>query len=86
MNISLTPELEKLVKNKLESGMYHTASEVVREGLRLLKDRDSFREVQLNELKADLDAGLADLRRSRVVELDAKAIKAEARRRRKASK
>lgn len=86
MNISLTPELEKLVKHKLESGMYHTASEVVREGLRLLKDRDSFREVQLNELKADLDAGLADLRRGRVVELDAKAIKAEARRRRKASK
>jgi antitoxin ParD1/3/4 len=40
MNISLTPELEKLVSDKVKGGMYQTASEVVREGLRLLKERD----------------------------------------------
>ena len=40
MNVSLTPELEQLVHDKLESGMYQTASEVVREALRLLPRPD----------------------------------------------
>lgn len=51
MNVSLTPELERLVSEKVETGMYQTASEVVREGLRLLKDRDD------RELRADVRAG-----------------------------
>ena len=40
MNVSLTPELEALVNEKVRSGLYQTASEVVREALRLLKSRD----------------------------------------------
>jgi antitoxin ParD1/3/4 len=40
MNVSLTPELEELVNLKVRSGLYQTASEVVREALRLLKQRD----------------------------------------------
>ena len=40
MNVSLTPELEALVNEKVRSGLYQTASEVVREALRLLKLRD----------------------------------------------
>ena len=43
MNVSLTPELEQFIGRKVESGMYQTASEVVREGLRLLKKRDEDR-------------------------------------------
>jgi antitoxin ParD1/3/4 len=38
MNISLTPELEKFVAKEVESGLYQTASEVVRAGLRRLKE------------------------------------------------
>ena len=53
MNVSLTPELEQLVNEKVESGLYQTASEVVREALRLLKDRDHARE----QLRADVQAG-----------------------------
>ena len=37
MNVSLTPELERFVQGRVESGLYNNASEVVREGLRLLK-------------------------------------------------
>jgi len=48
MNVSLTPELEKLVQEKVASGLYQTASEVVREGLRLLKERDD-RQTSLRE-------------------------------------
>ena len=40
MNVSLTPELEDTVNDKVRSGLYQTASEVVREALRLLKQRD----------------------------------------------
>jgi antitoxin ParD1/3/4 len=53
MNVSLTPELEKLVSEKVRSGLYQTASEVVREALRLLKQRDD------EARRADQRAGLA---------------------------
>ena len=43
MNVSLTPELERFVDGKVESGLYNNASEVVREGLRLLKEHDEIR-------------------------------------------
>jgi antitoxin ParD1/3/4 len=43
MNVSLTPELEKFVERKVESGLYNNASEVIREGLRLLKEHDEVR-------------------------------------------
>ena len=43
MNVSLTEELERFVDGKVESGLYNNASEVVREGLRLLKENDDFR-------------------------------------------
>ena len=60
MNVSLTPELERLVNEKVESGLYQTASEVVREALRLLKERDQAREQQL---RADVQAGFDQLSR-----------------------
>ena len=43
MNVSLTPELEKFIDGKVESGFYNNASEVIREGLRLLKEHDEVR-------------------------------------------
>ena len=43
MNVSLTPELETLVNEKVKSGDYNSASEVVREALRLLKEQDELK-------------------------------------------
>jgi antitoxin ParD1/3/4 len=60
MNVSLTPELERLVNEKVESGLYQTASEVVREALRLLKERDQARE----QLRTDVQAGFDQIARS----------------------
>jgi antitoxin ParD1/3/4 len=47
VNVSLTPELEKFISAKVESGRYTSASEVVREALRLLEEHDSRRAAQL---------------------------------------
>lgn len=58
MNVSLTPELEKWVQSKVESGMYTSASEVIREGLRLLKEQDALKEIRLTELRREIQLGI----------------------------
>lgn len=63
MNISLTPELERRISQKLESGLYTTASEVVREGLRLLFEGAQTHEARLARLEADIAVGLDQLDR-----------------------
>jgi antitoxin ParD1/3/4 len=63
MNVSLTPELEKLVTQKVESGLYQSASEVIREGLRLLDDHDRLRELHLSEVRKKIQSGLDQLDR-----------------------
>ena len=68
MNVSLTPELEKFVTTKVESGRYNSASEVVREALRLLEEHDSARAAQLAEFNEELGRRLAALDRGEVVD------------------
>lgn len=70
MNISLTPELEMMVAEKVKTGMYSTASEVVREALRLLQERDEFRKWKLEQLRKDVQVGLDQVERGEVVEWD----------------
>lgn len=81
MNVSLTPELERLVNDKVATGLYTSASEVVREALRLFKEQDDIRSVTLLELKRDIAAGLDQLDRGQSAVLDVAAIKAKARQR-----
>ena len=68
MNVSLTPELEKFVSAKVQSGRYNSASEVVREALRLLEEHDSARAAQLAEFNEELGRRLAALDRGAVVD------------------
>jgi antitoxin ParD1/3/4 len=65
MNVSLTPQLESLVRQKVESGLYNNASEVVREALRLLEERD--RE-KLARLRAAVAVGRDEIARGEIVE------------------
>ena len=60
MNVSLTPELEEFVQRLLASGLYSSASEVVRDGLRLLAEREMLKETRLGELRKEIALGLAD--------------------------
>ena len=68
MNVSLTPELERFVSGKVESGRYNSASEVVREALRLLEEHDSARAAQLAEFNGELVRRLAALDRGEIVD------------------
>ena len=59
MTISLTRELELLVEKKIKSGLYPTAREVIREGLRLLDERDRPYDARLGDLQKEIRKGLA---------------------------
>lgn len=85
MNVSLTPELEKYVDSKVQSGMYHTASEVIREGLRLLKEREELHQRKLIDLRAAVQVGIDQADRGEVVALDVAETLAKVRSRRRNS-
>lgn len=61
VNVSLTPHLERMVKDRVASGRYSSASEIVREALRTLETRDRAREAHLQGLRADVATGLSAL-------------------------
>jgi antitoxin ParD1/3/4 len=60
LNVSLTPELEEFVQKRVASGKYKTASEVIREALRLLESREQERESAYRELKRELQSAAAE--------------------------
>jgi antitoxin ParD1/3/4 len=59
MNVNLSPQLEAMVKAKVASGRYTSASEVVREALRLMEQQDQLKVLQLQQLRRDIQDGLA---------------------------
>ncbi|MGC2656406.1 MAG: type II toxin-antitoxin system ParD family antitoxin [Bryobacteraceae bacterium] len=68
MNVSLTPELEKFVSAKVGTGRYNSASEVVREALRLLEEHDAGRAAQLAEFNGEVGRRLVSLDRGETVD------------------
>jgi antitoxin ParD1/3/4 len=65
VNVSLTAELERFVNEKVESGAYSSASEVIREGLRLLRERDELRRVRTEGMRRDIMLGAEQIREGR---------------------
>ena len=63
MNVSLTPALEDFVQSKVKKGRYNSASEVIREALRLLEEHEKARTAQLAEFNKELDRRLVSLDR-----------------------
>lgn len=68
LNVSLTPELERFVQARVATGRYQTASEVVREGLRLLELQERERDEAFRALKAKLDRGAAQADRGELID------------------
>ncbi|MEK7586600.1 MAG: type II toxin-antitoxin system ParD family antitoxin [Patescibacteria group bacterium] len=67
-NVSLPAVLQKLVSDKLASGVYSTESEVVEEGLRLLNERDELRRIRLAEIKEKIAIGYVESTRGEVLD------------------
>lgn len=70
MNISVTPELAQFVEKRVSAGRYHTASEVFREGLRLLEVEEKKRDLELASLKRHLKEGAQQAQRGEFVDPD----------------
>jgi antitoxin ParD1/3/4 len=76
LNVSLTDELDEFVKFKVSTGRYTSASEVVREALRLMERHEQAEAAKLQWLQQAYREGLAS---GDAGEIDFAALKAEAR-------
>jgi antitoxin ParD1/3/4 len=68
LNVSLTPQLEQFIESRLATGRYQTASEVIREGLRLLEFQERDREAAFKALKKKLRHAAGQARRGEVMD------------------
>ena len=74
MHVSLTPELQEVVKSKVESGLYNNASEVIREALRFMElNQDLVFQMKLDRLRSHLAAGEAEIAQGQGIALASKA-------------
>ncbi len=63
MSISLKPEQEQFIREKLQTGKYQTVDEVITEAFRLLEERDQHYQEWLEETSVKIDEGIASLDR-----------------------
>jgi len=70
MNVSLTPELESWVDERVRSGRYASASEVIREALRLLEEQELAKQKHLADVRQKIDRGLDQLNQGRAIRPD----------------
>jgi antitoxin ParD1/3/4 len=69
MHVSLTEELEKMVKAKVASGMYNNASEVIRESLRFMEANEAWiYQMKMDRLKFEINKGVEQLDRGEKTE------------------
>jgi antitoxin ParD1/3/4 len=73
-NINLTPEQDAFVKEVVEAGEYQNASEVVRDALRVLRQRRQEDALKLKVLRAQIKVGIDDLERGELVEIEDAAL------------
>jgi len=66
MNVSVGQEFEEYVRSKVDSGDYASASEVVRDGLRLLREKEQLFEARLQTLRGEIQKGIDQIERGEV--------------------
>ncbi|QOV92326.1 type II toxin-antitoxin system ParD family antitoxin [Humisphaera borealis] len=86
MNVSLTAELERFVEQRVASGRYQTASEVVREGLRLLELQERDRDEAFRVLQSKLRSAAERSESGPVIDPDEVLKRIEASKRRRAGR
>jgi antitoxin ParD1/3/4 len=83
-NIALTPHFDQFVQSKIESGRYQSASEVIRDALRLLEEREQLHPQSLAKLRRDIEIGWLQSENGDVV--DGPSVFAEIRKKSKAKR
>jgi antitoxin ParD1/3/4 len=89
MNVSLTRRLKQFVAQKVASGSYETASEVIRDGLRLLQEGDKLRHQAVKELRQEILVGIEEANQGKLfpfTEATIRRAKARGRQRRKSNR
>jgi antitoxin ParD1/3/4 len=66
INVSLTPEMERFVESRVASGRYQSVSEVIRDGLRLLEEKELARQSALKTLQEKIAVGLEQIKKRKV--------------------
>jgi antitoxin ParD1/3/4 len=85
LNVSLPMELEARVRQHVASGLYGSASEVIREALRLFEAYQSVQQSSLAAIRADIAQGMSDVSNGHVSKMDMAAIKSQGRAHKKTS-
>ena len=80
MQVSLTPELVRFVEEKLKSGDFESADDVIGSALAMWKAQEELSSTDLDELRAQIKVGLDQACRGESTPLDMNAIKEQARR------
>lgn len=71
MNVNLGSTFDQFVADLLKTGHYQSQSEILREGLRLLKDREDLKQLRLAELRKEIAIGIASAERGEIVDGEA---------------
>lgn len=79
INVSLPPELEARVRQRVESGLYGSASEVIREALRLFEVYEGLKTTQLDNLRQEIAKGMSDIQNGRIKVVDFDSLKQQGR-------
>jgi antitoxin ParD1/3/4 len=79
MNVTLPPELEERVRQRVESGKYGSVSEMIREALNLFETYEDVRAAKLDNLRQDIAKGLSDAQNGRTKEIDFTSLKQQGR-------
>jgi antitoxin ParD1/3/4 len=74
MNVNLGPVFDRFVAELLKSGLYQSQSEILREGLRLLKGQEDIKKIRLQELRREINLGLKQIERGEYTEYDEKTL------------
>lgn len=70
IRVSLTPQQVEFLANCVASGRYQSASEVVREGLRLVEDQQRHREAMIERARSLVQEGADQVDRGQTIDAD----------------
>lgn len=70
MNISVSPELEELIRRKVESGLYESMGQLIQEALLLLEERDQVTLMRRDRLLAEIAKGVYQADNRQLVDFD----------------